>query len=211
MSYITFINGIYTITSIIDNKIYIGKAVNVQERLNNHKHLLRKNKHANRHLQNAWNKYGESNFKFELLEECEEDFLCSQEHYWCNLLNATNRKFGYNLAETSPDCSNRLTEESISKRTQTRKENAEKRGYWVPEDYRLKLKTTARISPEMRKKQVEKSRRKVIKMDLEGNELQTYDSMAEAAVKNNLFTQGISLACSGKYKQCGGFKWKIFI
>jgi len=48
-------------------------------------------------------------------------------------------------------------------------------------------------------------------MDLEGTELETYNSMAEAAEKNNLWTQGISLACSGKYKQCGGFKWKIFI
>ncbi len=211
MSYIAPISAIYTITSVIDNKIYVGKAVNVQERLNNHKHSLRKSIHANNHLQRAWNKYGETNFLFEILERCEENFLSSQEHYWCNLLNTGNPKFGYNLASTHPDGNNRLTEESISKRTQTRRKNAEERGYWVPESYRLKLKQTSKISPEMREKQLEKSRRKVVKMDMEGNELETYKSMVEAAEKNSLWTQGISMACSGKYKQCGGYKWKIFI
>lgn len=211
MGYKVILTGVYTITCLVNNKIYVGKAVNVGERLNTHRYELREGKHQNSHLQNAWNKYKEKNFKFEILEECHEDFLCSQEHYWCNLLNTRDRKYGYNLANTHPECRNRKTESEITKRTQTRRRNAEERGYWVPESYRLRLKQTSKISPKMREKQLERSRKKVVKMDMEGNELQIYSSMVEAAQDNNLWTQGISLACSGKYKQCGGFKWRIFI
>lgn len=59
--------------------------------------MLKNNKHPNTHLQYSFNKYGEENFKFEILEEWGEDFLNSMENYWCNLLNTHNRDCGFNL------------------------------------------------------------------------------------------------------------------
>ncbi len=96
------ITGIYTIVSNIDNKIYIGRSINVGKRLSNHMKLLEKGKHPNIYLQNAWNKYKRENFKFELLLECNKEFLCSEENYWCNLLNSHNRQHGFNIEPTSP-------------------------------------------------------------------------------------------------------------
>ena len=53
--------GIYQIRNIINNKIYIGQSLNIKTRFLQHKQALRKNRHPNQHLQNAWNKYGKSN------------------------------------------------------------------------------------------------------------------------------------------------------
>lgn len=96
-------SGIYTITCIINGKIYVGYTKNLIGRLSGHKYALKNLCHKNPHLQNAVNKYSIENFIFEILEECEKKFLCSQEHYWCVMLNTHNRKFGYNEKPTNPN------------------------------------------------------------------------------------------------------------
>lgn len=94
-------SGVYTITNLLDNKIYVGYATNFRKRKGDHISNLRKNKHKNIHLQRAFNRDGESNFKIELLEEYDIDTLPSMEHYWCNLLQTHNPKKGYNILPTS--------------------------------------------------------------------------------------------------------------
>lgn len=61
------VSGIYKITNKIDGRSYIGRAINIGRRWNAHRGDLNKNIHRNRHLQNAWNKYGSQNFTFEIL------------------------------------------------------------------------------------------------------------------------------------------------
>jgi group I intron endonuclease len=94
-------SGIYTITNQIDNKIYVGYATNFRKRKGDHLSSLRKNKHKNIHLQRAFNRDGESNFKIELLEEYKIDILPAMEHYWCNILQTHNPEKGYNILPTS--------------------------------------------------------------------------------------------------------------
>lgn len=94
-------SGIYTITNLLDNKIYVGYATNFRKRKGDHISNLRKNKHKNIHLQRAFNRDGESNFKIELLEEYNIDILPSMEHYWCNILQTHNPEKGYNILPTS--------------------------------------------------------------------------------------------------------------
>lgn len=99
--------GIYKITNIITNKIYIGSAMNIYERYINHISMLRNNSHHSIHLQRAFNKYGENNFTFEIIEQCEENELISREQYYLNTLlfaqefikNGDKRfiKLGYNI------------------------------------------------------------------------------------------------------------------
>jgi len=68
-------SGIYQIRNRINNKKYIGSAVNIKKRGYLHLHRLRYGIHHNPHLQNAWNKHGEKNFEFCPLFYCEIDDL----------------------------------------------------------------------------------------------------------------------------------------
>lgn len=88
------ISGIYCIKNLKNSKCYIGLSVDISHRWNSHRHLLRHNKHINKHLQNAWNKYGENNFEFSILEKCPSDKLPQKEMYWIEKLNTF--KNGYN-------------------------------------------------------------------------------------------------------------------
>lgn len=94
--------GVYIIQNKVNNKVYIGASRDVYNRLCMHKWKLRINTHHNLHLQSAFNKYGEDNFVFDTLEDCKEEFIFSQENYWCNMLNSHNKVYGYNIDPTSP-------------------------------------------------------------------------------------------------------------
>lgn len=63
---------IYEILNTKNNKRYVGQTYrqNVTIRWSEHKTNLRKNKHTNYKLQNAWNKYGETVFVFNVIKEC---------------------------------------------------------------------------------------------------------------------------------------------
>lgn len=65
-------SGIYKIINLINGKIYIGSAVNLNNRWSSHKYNLNKNQHRNIHLQRAWNKHGKENFKFITIQVIED-------------------------------------------------------------------------------------------------------------------------------------------
>lgn len=67
--------GIYRIKNKTNGKCYYGSSKNIERRWKTHLNQLRNNKHINSFLQNAWNKYGEDNFIFEIVEECELEGL----------------------------------------------------------------------------------------------------------------------------------------
>lgn len=96
--------GIYQIRNLVDNKIYIGSSKSLYQRLHRHLNNLRKNKHDNQHLQNAFNKYGESSFIFEIVEFCNLSEQYEVEQYWINNFFGDNC---YNInieAVKPPDC-----------------------------------------------------------------------------------------------------------
>lgn len=63
-------NGVvYKILSRLDNKIYIGSTINYTSRKYHHLFCLRNKKHRNNYLQRAFERHGEENFIFEVLEK----------------------------------------------------------------------------------------------------------------------------------------------
>lgn len=91
------ISGIYKIINIKNNKIYIGSAVSILARFQNHKMHLKKGTHKNRHLQNAWCKYGSQFFKFEILENVSKEQLILREQFWLDKTQCYNNQIGYNI------------------------------------------------------------------------------------------------------------------
>lgn len=99
-------SGIYKITNIANGKIYIGSSVNILNRKNTHFSLLRKNKHYNKHLQNSWNKHGERNFKFEILEYVSfknRKELFEVEQKWIYETKCYNNEIGFNIEKVVKD------------------------------------------------------------------------------------------------------------
>ena len=100
--------GIYLIKNLINNKIYIGKAINIYNRIRQHVNLLnKKSLDENRYLINSWFKYGRDNFQYIVLEylDKDENLLKERELYWINYYNSTDKNIGYNLRQdTSTNC-----------------------------------------------------------------------------------------------------------
>lgn len=91
------ISGIYVILNKKNGKVYIGQAVDFRRRWINHKAALRNNYHGNRHLQAAWNKYGEKPFKFQKLEYCAIEQLDEREQHYLDIY--MSKGLCYNIAK----------------------------------------------------------------------------------------------------------------
>lgn len=64
------LNGIYRLCNIKDGRFYIGStSQSFTRRWRQHLNDLYQNKHANKHLQAAWKKYGADNFTFDIVTE----------------------------------------------------------------------------------------------------------------------------------------------
>jgi group I intron endonuclease len=93
--------GIYKIVNLLDEKVYIGSSINIGSREYKHFWMLKKNIHDNSHLQNSYNKNGESHFKFVILEECDVNQLIERENHYINILKSNNPKNGFNMASVN--------------------------------------------------------------------------------------------------------------
>ncbi|MEY4572305.1 MAG: hypothetical protein RLZ10_1531 [Bacteroidota bacterium] len=110
--------GIYLITNNINKKVYVGSSQDIKRRFYLHKHYLNKGNHTNKHLQSAWDEYGEQNFSFSILEECfDTEKLLEKEKSYISDYKSTNREIGYNICEdtTAPMTGRKHTNLSIQK------------------------------------------------------------------------------------------------
>jgi hypothetical protein len=60
--------GVYQIKNRINGKLFIGNAINLKGILNSNKFQLKTGRHFNQELQKDYNKYGEDNFDFEIVD-----------------------------------------------------------------------------------------------------------------------------------------------
>lgn len=92
--------GIYKITNQQNQKCYIGKSKNIEQRWKEHIYEAKAN--SSRALCRAIRKYGEQNFSFEILEEIPIELYDSissdREKYWIKYFNSFSDS-GYNMTE----------------------------------------------------------------------------------------------------------------
>lgn len=92
------IMGIYKITNIENNKIYIGSSVDIEKRWTKHVQDLNNNKHHSYKLQEDWNKYSPETFEFEIVNAMtDEEMLRDIEQLY--LSKYKPYKDGYNVAD----------------------------------------------------------------------------------------------------------------
>lgn len=93
--------GVYKITNTINNKIYIGCSINIEQRWKDHKnHYNIPNIQAyNYPIYRAFRKYGIDNFNFEIIELTEQNAIFDREKYWIQYYNSHNKDKGYNATD----------------------------------------------------------------------------------------------------------------
>ena len=172
------VSGIYCIENRINHKIYIGSSKNIYQRLLKHFALLRHNKHQNVHLQNAWNKYGESSFEWIILELCDNSLLTKREQYCIDLFEAE-----YNITKKVER--NILSKESRIKQGETRR-RLHKEG---------KLEWNFKPIP-------------IYVYNLDGDFLFVNpEGLKDTANKLNIHASSICRVLRGTYQQCKGYRF----
>lgn len=214
-----FRSGIYVIQNNINSKKYVGKAKNIYKRIMQHITLLNtKSKDENRHLINAWHKYGRSSFTYYVIEYIyEEDSqkleekLAERELYWMQQLHTLDRNSGYNL---------RLDSEGkciVSSETRQKLSEANKKRYANPEERKRtgELSKKAHIehasSFEKSKRKLAYARRKyrIAKCDKDKNILKIYDVIQDILDENpTYYKQAIKGCCYGSKNSYKGYYWR---
>lgn len=88
--------GIYKITNIINGKVYIGQADDINRRWYHHKYYYQVKDNL---IYRAMRKYGIENFSFEVIEECSIEALDEREIYYIEQYNSyinAEKSNGYN-------------------------------------------------------------------------------------------------------------------
>lgn len=148
--------GVYKIINIVNNKFYIGStSESFIKRWSHHINALRRNTHKNIHLQNAFNKYGEKSFKFEIIETCSKDLCLIREQVYLNTCTKDN---SYNINPIASALSN--IEETINKQIESKKAFYKECLAWykkykdntisfeeIPNKFKIRIKSYIEIKP----------------------------------------------------------------
>jgi group I intron endonuclease len=118
-------SGIYQIRNLVNGKRYIGSAVHIARRWRQHLHDLRRGNH-NPIMLNAWRKYGEGAFVFEVIERvADPSDLVSREQYYID-----TAKPEYNCARVAgSNFGVRFGPESLARRAKASKATWERPGH----------------------------------------------------------------------------------
>jgi group I intron endonuclease len=191
--------GIYIIRNKINGKIYVGQTTDYEKRVSGHLRKLKKHDYREySKIYNAMEMEGVENFEFIFLEGCERTCLKELEVEWIRRFNSFENGYNATLGGDSAI------------------------GYWAGK----------KRHPETNKKISEKlmgtswglhtdRTRKLLSIQKMGNRngnkkvvcVETgivFESVKSAAEYIALNPSGITGVLKGRYKTCGGYRWKYF-
>ncbi len=208
--------GIYKITNLINGKAYIGSSsFSIYQRLQCHKKRLRTGKHPNKHLQSAWNLYGEDLFSFEVLEIIlDKQEVLSREQYYLdffiknngidsvyNTCKVTGTTLGIKKTSEQRELISKIVKEKMNSKEISNKISNRNRLMWKNQEYRekmlLNIKTQNRI------------RSKIYKGFISplGEKYENIINLKNFAEDHNLTLTGLCQIISGKQSTHRG--WSI--
>jgi group I intron endonuclease len=194
------LSGVYKITCVPSNKIYIGSAKDMHNRWAVHRYQLDKQKHNNMHLLRAYNKYGKDNFIWEIIEECSVDQLRIREQHYLDTLQPFGKN-GFNMSKTA-----RAPNIGISPSLETRtKLSAGRRGKVHSAETKLKM-SQSRKGRKRTKEQIEKHRASILgrKQSEETIRKKTKDYIAVSPTGEILNINNITKFCRDYSFNIGG-------
>ena len=221
--------GIYKIECCTTGVVYIGStSVSFKKRWRKHKQRLRHNYHENNYLQNAWNKYGEENFIFEIVEHIEDiNIVKERESHWLSLYFSKGRDYCFNLSDHTDGGNTVKDEESRKKLSESVKKSytpelreirrkqaidnntieQARNKVNTPEWKEAHLKGVKKLArdPEWIKKNNESKIHLKVKVGTNRGEI--FESVAEASRQTGAFRSAIRACINGKIKSSMNRKW----
>lgn len=222
-------SGIYQIRNLSTGKTYVGQAVNLKRRFSRHKSELRTNTHSNRYLQNAWNKYGESDFVFEILiydssenltelENSILEIIAPETHY--NIAKKAEIPNFNNIGKTlSEETRQKLREANLGKKASQEtkdKISAAHKGRKQSKEWIEKrtAATIGRVNPKTSEFNRRTKSKTVAKIDpITKQIVEIYYSALEADRQNNFSQNFVSKVAAGKTnaRTAGGWEWRYLV
>lgn len=224
------LSGIYQIKNKITGQSYIGSSIDLLKRFSSHKSRLNRNEHRNNYLQNAWNKYGQENFEFNVLfliydtdRKFLDEILLKREKEYITLHKSNSTENGYNLQivknnrfivseETREKIKKARAKQTMPKWTEKRKERMKVHMKTLHE--RKKGKPSWNKGKKLTKEQTKlfseaQNHRKlaVIQLTLDGKFVNKFESLSEANRKTGIHKSSIKRICEKRGIQAGNFLW----
>jgi len=211
--------GIYCIRNLSTDKKYIGKSINIRQRIYHHIGGLR-SKDTNRENQyfiNAWHKYGKDDFEYFILEiidinqEGIESITKERELFWMKFYKTTDREFGYNLRMDSS------TKMIVHKSTCLKLSEAHKKRFSNQEEKDKVSKFFKEFwanNPDIKKQMSDKvslnhTKYQIHQYTKDGSELiKIWNRVIDIVNKNPSYKKhNIYSCCSGAKPSIYGYKW----
>ena len=207
--------GIYKITNLKNNKVYIGQTTNFHQRKLDHFKATSIN-------QRPIELHGEiqkdkNNFAMTLIEECSIEELDSREKYWTDLYSQSHKM--YNKVSGVP-----WKDSTLLKKKSKQFSNMNTKNWKDPEYRRKKSIQSSRIQKERLKnpkylkekskqlrKYTDSLKKRVAQYDMNNNLIATYDGVRIAERATGISSQAISKVTNHqKYrKSAGGYRWEF--
>jgi group I intron endonuclease len=188
--------AIYIIVNSKNNKVYVGSSIDISKRRSRHFKALEKNEHENKHLQNAYNKYGKNYFTMYLLEYVENEVdLLQREQFWIDKTCVFDKNIGYN---NSPTAGNSIgvkhSEESKRKRSERISGNGNP--FYGKKHSKESLKLMS-----------DNSSKAIFQYDLDGNLVKEWIGATEVENTLGYSRNCIYQVCHHRSKQHKGYIW----
>ena len=183
--------GIYSITCVPTGKFYVGSSVNIEGRWRQHRCHLKAGKHHSVLLQRSWDKYGADAFVFAITLEVDAEFLLDKEQ---EVLD-TEQPFaphGFNICKTVSGMDT-VTRLRMSSTRLGRKHSKETRDKLAHKNSTVPRRTS----------------KKVVKVDVVGNVLDSYPSINAAAKSVGRDFKNLWLCTQNPHLTCAGFHWRV--
>lgn len=216
----TIATGIYKITNLENGKFYIGSAAGTggfSKRWHKHNADFIKNKNSP-YLQNAWNKYGSTQFKFEILLICERRECLYYEQKYLDNFKPWDHTIGYNICKVAGSVlGTKRSAVSRAKQSASRKGRpADNRGIPRTEAERTKISRSkqGQLLTQIHKNNISiglknsknKYKRCIDRINPITGECKEYSSIKEAC-EEGFHRSSIIQVLNGKRKFCGGYFW----
>lgn len=198
-------SGVYKISNLINDSVYIGSSVYVKSRISQHKYALRNNKNSNWKLQAFYNKHGIDSLIFDIIEHCQVLNLKQREQHYLNVFKDKFNISEFSVSTKGVRCSiekRKLISESLKK--------AGLKGIKKSDETRLKM---SKPKSESHKRSIKKAQEKVIKKvyqySLNFKFIDDHRSITDACKNTGVSRGDISAVCNGRQKTAKNYIWSF--